>query len=209
MKKIIGGLAVAASLVAGPVFAQANDSNILSMAGTSPDICLVRGPAVSSVPVNAGLTGETDAAGTITVANLANPATANLQAASITLTIPAMCNGVHSVTLTSATGGLQNASYLANPVQTGSLNFVRKVGYTVGYTWGGDTASGDEVFAFATNVSNAGSPAAGILTTSAANAIPGANDGNLVMNISIAASATPVVQGSYSDTLTIAFASVL
>ena len=208
MKKIIGGLAAAASLIAGPVFAQANDSNVLSMAGTSPDICLVRGPAVSSVPLNAGLTGQTDAVGTITVANLVNPADANLQAASITLTIPAMCNGLHSVTLTSATGGLQNSLLGTNPVRPGSGDFVRKVGYTVGYTWANETAAAGEGFAFVTDVGTGGSPAAGTLVNSAVNAVPGANDGSLVMNISIAALATPVVQGSYTDTLTIAFASV-
>ena len=209
MKKVIAGLAVAATLIAGPVFAQANDSNVLAMGGTSPEVCLVRGPAVASGTTNASLSGATDAAGTIAVTTLASATDANLQASAITLTIPAMCNGLHTVTLTSATGGLQNALFGTNPVQTNSGNFVRKVGYTVGYTWGNETASAAEGFAFSTNIGSGGSPAAGILTTSGANAIPGANDGNLVMNISIAAVATPVVQGTYSDTLTIAFASVI
>lgn len=209
MKKIIGGLAVAASLIAGPVFAQANDSNVLSMGGTSPEVCLVRGPAVASGTTNASLSGATDAVGTIAVTTLASATDANLQAAAITLTIPAMCNGLHTVTLTSATGGLQNALAGTNPVQTNSGNFVRKVGYTVGYTWGNETASVAEGFAFATNVGSGGSPAAGVLTTSDVNTVPGANDGNLVMNITIAAVATPVVQGTYSDTLTIAFASTI
>jgi len=207
MKKIIGGLAVGASLIAGPVFAQANDSNVLSMGGTSPDICLVRGQAVASLPTNATLSGETYAVGTIAVTNLANAANANLQAASITLTIPAMCNGLHSVTLTSATGGLQNLLLGTNPVQTGSGNFVRKVGYTVGYTWGNEPAAAGEGFTFLNDVGAGGSPASGTPVNSAQNPVAGANDGNLVMTINIAALATPVVQGSYSDTLTIAFAS--
>lgn len=210
MNKMLFGLAVAATFVAGPVFAQsANDSNVLSMSGTSPEVCLVRGPAVASGPTNVALSGATDAAGTIAVTTLASATDANLQAAAITLTIPAMCNGLHTVTLTSASGGLQNALAGTNPVQTNSGNFVRKVGYTVGYTWGNETATAAEGFAFATNIGSGGAPAPAVLATSDPNAIPGANDGNLVMNISIAAVATPVVQGTYSDTLTIAFASTL
>lgn len=209
MKKIIAGLAVAAAFIAGPALAQANDSNVLSMGGTSPEICLVRGPAVASGTTNSSLSGATDAAGTIAVTTLASATDANLQASAITLTIPAMCNGLHTVTLTSATGGLQNSLAGTNPVQTNSGNFVRKVGYTVGYTWGNLTASAAEGFDFPTNVGSGGAPTAGVLTNSTPKAIPGANDGNLVMNISIAAVATPVVQGTYSDTLTIAFASTL
>lgn len=207
MKKIIGGLAVAASLVAGPVFAQANASNNLSMGGTSPDVCLIRAAPTAPSTTNASLTGANAGAGTVAITTLASAANATLQAAAITLNFSAMCNNAHSITLTSTNGGLQNAAAVENTVLAGSTNFIRKVGYTVGYTWGAQTGGG---FTFLNDTGVGGSGALSAPATSTPLVINGANDGSLVMTINVAAVAnTPVVAGGYSDTLTLAFSSTI
>lgn len=207
MKKIIAALGVATSIFAGPVLAQTTASNAISVGGTAVDVCLIRTAPTVGALTNATLSNLGAGAGTIAIDTLANTTDATLNAASIQLTFPAMCNNTHRVSVTSAQGGLQNASAVENTVMSGSANFIRKVGYTVGYTWAGSTGGG---LALSTNSGTGGSgPTAGS-TTSTPLQISGANDGNLVMTIAVAAVAnTPVVAGSYTDTLTLTFSSVI
>lgn len=209
MKKLLTGVAAVATLIAGPALADPNDNQTITINGTSPNVCLLQSGASASAVTNATL-GATDITNTlVTVNQLADATNADLIATSITLTFSAMCNGVHTVTLNSLNGGLLNANRGTNAPVATSGNFIRKVGYTAGYTWAGATATAAQGFQF---VNDIGAGAAGpdaTPATSAANTLAGSNDGNLVLTISFPGNGTPVVEGAYNDVLTFTLASVI
>lgn len=198
-----------ALLTGQPAFTQSSDSAVVNLAADSPNVCLIRAEPVASAGTNATLASASDSASVVSITQLADPVDASLLDAALTLTFAAMCNGAHTVTLTSQNGGLLNASRAANaPVETSSA-FIRKVGYEARYTWAGDSSTPAEGLQFDNDV---GAGAAGAGATSAAsdpNPVAGSNEGDLVLTLLIVASETPVVEGAYADVLTFVLASVL
>ncbi len=180
---MFAGIGVAATSQA--VFAQAasdlhHHHHHLSVAATSMPVCTLSSPAISGSSVNASY-----AANTITLTQLIDPTTALVNQASLTLQIVnAMCNNNAWVSLRSQNGGLTSAN---SGVASGSGGFLAVIPYTVAATWGGlnltlDTNSGVNVAKVPTG---------------------GANSGSLSLNVVTQKSASPVVQGTYSDVLTV------
>jgi hypothetical protein len=144
-------------------------------------VCTLSSPAVSGASVNA-----TYAANTITLTKLIDPTTALVNEASLTLqSANAMCNDSAWLRLQSRNGGL--TSNIASGVSSGSGEFLTVIPYTVAATWAGlnltlDTRTGAKVAQQPTR---------------------GANAGSLSLNLITRKSALPVLQGTYSDVLTV------
>ncbi|MBV9541047.1 MAG: hypothetical protein JO167_07245 [Alphaproteobacteria bacterium] len=206
MKKLrLLGAAAAALMCAAPAMAADTATNNIGISGTSPNTCTLNSGAQTAA-TNAAFTPGSGSS-TLAITALASAADASLQATSATLTFVGMCNYKHNVGLKSANSGLQNANTSNDPV-AGSGSFIKKVGYTASYTWAGHSSSGSENLTFTNNVGT-GASAAASTTTGATFAVAGANQGNLVLQLDVAASATPVVAGTYSDTLTVQIGAAL
>jgi len=201
MKKMLlfGAAVVALSCATAPAFAAASASNGVAISGTSTPTCTLNS-GVQSAATNATYTPGAGAS-TLAVTTLASATDATLQTTSATVTFVGMCNYAHNVGLMSANSGLQNASTSNDPLAT-SGSFIKKIGYTASYQWAGHSSTGSETLTF-TNDVGTGSSAAATVTKGATFAVSGANRGNLVLQFDIAGLATPVVAGTYTDTLTV------
>ena len=144
-------------------------------------VCTLSSPAVSGASVNASY-----AANTITLTQVVDPTMALVNEASVTLqSANAMCNNNAWLRLQSRNGGL--TSNTASGVTSGSGAFLTVIPYTVAATWGGfyltlDTSTGARVAKAPTG---------------------GANAGSLSLNLVTQKSALPLLQGTYSDVLTV------
>jgi hypothetical protein len=179
--------AAVALLAAVGVFAQAAKADDTSSAsqtftinGTAAPVCLLGTPNAS------GSNNATFSANTITLTQFIDSSTALVNDASMTLeTSKAMCNYNAWLSVSSQNGGLKPNN--ATPVLSGSGGFLTLVPYTVDANWG------------AVHVS---------LDTSSGNTIArvqagGANSGSLSLVIATHKSSLPVVQGNYSDVVTV------
>ena len=180
---ILAGLGLVAT--SQPVFAQwvshHHHHNQLSVTATGMPVCTLSSPAVSGPSVNASY-----AANTITLTRLIDPTTALVNQASLSLQIAnAMCNNNAWLRLQSRNGGLTSSD--TSGVASRSGGFLTVIPYTVAATWGGlnltlDTSTGANVAKVPTG---------------------GANSGSLSLNLATRKSALPVLQGTYSDVLTV------
>ena len=204
-KFLLLGAATAALICAGPAFADPSASNAISISGSSPDTCTLD-PGTQSAATNATFTPGAGAS-TLAIGTLASATDATLQTTSATITFVGMCNYAHNIGLQSANSGLQNGTAGNDPV-AGSGSFIKKVGYTASYVWAGHTSTGTERLVFANDV-GIGAGASAVLKKSDNVTVAGANQGNLVLHFDIASSSTPVVSGSYSDTLTVKIGATL
>jgi hypothetical protein len=155
-------------------------SQTFTINGTAAAVCLL------GTPNSSGSNNATYAANTITLTQFIDPSTALVNAASMTLNISnAMCNYSAWLSIGSQNGGLKPSS--AATVVSGSGGFLTLVPYTVTANWGAvqvmlDTSSGN----------NTARVQAG-----------GANSGSLSLVFATQKSSLPVVQGNYSDTVTV------
>lgn len=206
MKKLILlGAASAALICAGPAFAADSASNAISISGSSPNTCTLDSGTQGAVTNSAYTPGA--GASTLAITNLASATDASLQATSAVVTYVGMCNYAHNVGLKSLNSGLQNNTAANDPLAS-SGSFIKKVGYTASYTWAGHSSGAGETLSFSNDVGT-GASAAAAATTGTTFAVAGANSGNLVLTFGITGSATPVVAGTYSDTLTVQIGAAL
>lgn len=192
MNKIVLG-ALAAAAIATPVMAAPTAQQAITINGTAPNVCTLAAPAV-----NGAISGNLTVSGSnVTVTGLFDTADATMDAGTVGLRFAGMCNYAHNVSLKSANGYLYNTTGSNAPLGGA---FVRRVGYTAGFSWAGATVA--TAIPDATSTSSAG--VQGTAVVSANTAVAGANAGNLDVTLSFASSGTtPVVAGNYSDTLTV------
>ena len=150
-----------------------------ALTGTAVPVCLL-----GAATATGGATNATYAANTITLTQFIDPSTALVTASTMPLQISnAMCNYNAWLSVSSQNGGMTSSN--ASTVVGGS--FLTTVPYTVQASWGTltvtlDTSTGNKV-----------------AKTQAA----GANAGALSLNFATVASTLPVVQGTYSDVVTV------
>ena len=178
---MLAGLGMAATVQAGLAQEATNNPrhHQLAVTTTIMPVCTLSSPAASGASVNASF-----AANTIPLTQLVDPTTALVNEASLTLqSANAMCNKNAWLKLQSRNGGLTTSA--ASGVASGSGAFLTVIPYTVAATWGGlsltlDTSTGAKVAKEPTG---------------------GPNAGPLSLNLVTQKSASPVLQGTYSDVL--------
>jgi hypothetical protein len=191
MRKFIG-LTAASALALGAGFWAANTvdaadvaTSDITMQGQVANTCgFLSGPVPSNTN-NASLTDATVGTPIVTF-DLADATTANLKASTIRLTFGGMCNySPTTLSLKSTKGGLIAGSAPALPIS----GFLTRIDYTATAQWG--TASAG----FTTDGS--------LPIVSNSSAVNSPRNVNLVLNIMIDAATTPVIAGTYTDTLTV------
>jgi hypothetical protein len=172
---MIGGLGMTT-----PVSAHLrHHSNSLSLTASAAPVCLLSSPIVSGSSLNAGY-----AVNSVTLTQLIDPTTALANDSSISLQIAhALCNHSAWLSLGSRNGGLTSST----GASVAAGQFLTVIPYVAAASWGGltltlDTGSGVNI---------------------AKGEVAGANSGSLSLNIAVHKGATPVVQGTYSDVLTV------
>lgn len=186
MRKYIVSAAAVAAAMALTTAAQAapSASSDITITGVAESVCNIPSAPAPSANTNFTVGASTAAATALTVTDFINDTTALANAAAITLTFgSAMCNYAHVLDLRTLNGGLLNAA----PPAIVAGTFLDRVDYSASATFGGTTA----------NLTTDGT--AGL--TNGGQAVAGANIGNLVLTITISAGATPVLVGTYTDTL--------
>jgi hypothetical protein len=177
------------ALLASPAAAQdASGLNIDStgrqqfeIAALAPPACLV-GSGTSTGGSNAAFQADGATGGIVQITALADPDTAQGNAAEMQVIVPVICNSAHAITVSSANGGLLRSGG-ARASLGGFLQFLP---YRVDYTWAGQDVSGASDTAAALGLQ-----------------VPSPGQGDLQVAISLAATDTPLVAGSYEDTLLI------
>jgi hypothetical protein len=122
----------------------------------------------------------------ISINQLADPTTAQLLPASITVTSKGACNHAHAFKIATKNGGLQTG--------TSALGFANHVNYTAIVSWGSIVSQLD-------TSSVPGQTTLNSITT-------GAYSGNMQLQIQISTNGAgnlPLVAGAYTDDLTITF----
>jgi hypothetical protein len=196
-------LIAAVALSALPFAAQAADtaSGDVTLSATAPNTCAIRGIAANTgngalTPFSNTTGGAATASSTLALdnASVIDTTTATALANTNVLTLNAFCNyASHSIQLRSANGGLTN---VATTSTVGDFN--RRIAYNADLAaWGSSTAS---VAATGTLTSGTASQVTGTAITVA----PAVNTTTATVTIAtVAAAGTPLLQGSYGDTLTV------
>jgi hypothetical protein len=155
-------------------------SQTFTISGVAAPVCLLGTPNPS------GSSNATYTANTITLVQFIDPSTALVNESSMTLNITnAMCNYSAWLSVGSQNGGLKPSN--APTVLSGSSGFLTLVPYTVEANWGSVHVSLDTSAGIKTATVQAG----------------GANSGGLSLVFATHKSSLPVVQGNYSDTVTV------
>lgn len=191
MKRLIFG-AAAATLLAGPVFAQATQTDTAALTGTANEICVLPDPT-SSVPG-----AYNNGTSTVDFSQFISTTTALMTSGVVVLTYAnAYCNDPHNISIDSAQGGLVNAT--PETILGGSQTFIQKIGYTAAVTgWSTNPAS----LAFASSTASAAATTPAPTTA----VIAGAYRGDLVLTLTLdgaSASASPVARGTFTDTFVV------
>lgn len=185
MKKLLASASVIAFMVvSSSAFAADDATTDIIIEGTAEEVC-----QIPSGPVQQSATNASAAGNVVTLDDFIDDIDATVNAASITLQFEnVMCNYAAKLSLESASGGLAQQTGGSTAV-SGSGSFLNHVNYTAGAVWGTVTAP-------ATLTTGTG----GVVTEQNAG---GANLADLDVTISTADGSTPVLEGSYSDTLTV------
>ncbi|MBI1404076.1 MAG: hypothetical protein GC147_12810 [Porphyrobacter sp.] len=193
---MLAGVAVAMSATAAHAADTAQAQ--FNLSAEAPDTCYILSITANTVPADATFTGPQASGASVsgelnfgTV--LADPTTAKAVASTTDLSINAYCNyATHSVKMSSANGGLVTDNTSAS-VGT----FHRRISYTADLTWNG---LADQLVATADKTTRTATP----LESDGENLALAVNGtANLVINTD--ADTVPLLQGAYSDTLTITF----
>ena len=154
-----------------------------TITGTAPNICSLPAPQTTGTANNA-----TFASNTVNITQLVNPTTALVVPSSLALQFPnTLCNYNATVSLQSKSGGLISSG--GSTIASGSGTFLQNVPYTVTASWGSFNLTLDT------------SKLSGSSMT-ASSQTGGAIAGNLTLTFATQASALPVLQGAYQDTVT-------
>ena len=183
-----------ATLLGGQAFALPSANATVTMGGKVENTCTL-GALTPVGATNASLaTGATATNATVNITTLASATTALYQTGTvITLGMSGMCNYVHNVSLQTTKGGLKPtpAQLLANSEVAASQPFLKHVNYNAIVTWGGPVPT-------VLSTSNV----AGDKTSAAiSGAFTGA--GSLILSLVSPAgfATTPMIAGTYTDTL--------
>ena len=176
-------VSLAAQSLLQPSWAQTNSSGSASynVTGIAVPVCVLGSASASGAASNA-----TFAASTITLTQFLDPTTALVNASTMTLQMAnAMCNYNAWLSVSSQNGSLTSSN--AGGVASGSGGFLSAVPFTVQANWGSigvmlDTSTGAKVAKVQTG---------------------GANSGTLSLTFATQKSALPVVQGTYTDVVTV------
>lgn len=154
--------------------------------GEAPAACLLRAPIATNA-VNATFGSATATSAEIQIVQLANPQTAQAQAASIDLALPVVCNSAHRLTIRSLNGGLLRDGGTAR-VPAAADRLGEFVGYQLGARWAGTEVS---VESAVTNV---------ILIDSARAAA-----GDVQLRFAVSAGGSALIAGRYADAVIVEF----
>jgi hypothetical protein len=181
---IIGAIALLPSLASAQVVDTGQGR--IELLGEAPAACLLRAPVASNA-VNATFGSATATSAEIQIVQLANPQTAQAQAASIDLALPVVCNSAHRLTIRSLNGGLlrDGATTRVAAAADGLGEFV---GYQLGARWAGTEVS---VESAVTNV---------ILIDSARAAV-----GDVQLRFAVSAGGSALIAGRYADAVIVEF----
>ena len=158
----------------------------VELLGQAPAACLLSAPIASNA-VNATFGNATATSAEIQIVQLANPQTAQAQAASIDLALPVICNSAHRLTIRSLNGGLLRDGGTARaPAAPGA--FGEFVGYQLGARWAG------------TDVSVESAVTSIILIDSAR-----ASAGDVQLRFAVPAGGSALIAGRYADAVIVEF----
>lgn len=164
--------------------AQAQETNRVSrqleLNATAASGCVVRTPRALASS-NAAFSATGDTGGRVVLTRLVDPDTALPRASSVELAIPATCNASHRITAVSAKGGLGRIGATGPSAQ----GFAELLPYALRVVWAGTQTE---------RASNSGSLAL---------AIPNGATGDIALRLSTPDGGTPLVAGSYDDTIVI------
>lgn len=187
VRYIFSGLLMATAL-APAAGAQTLDTarQELELVARAEPACVTRSPAAAA-GLNANFDPSGQSGGEIRIVQLVNQTTAEPSAASITLSIPVICNSSHVVTLRSQNGGLLRDTGDPRRRQSSS-DFGEFVPYQVNFDWAGQRR-------------NANSDASRTISLS----VPRGAAGDATFRFELAGGGGPLVAGRYSDAIIIEF----
>jgi hypothetical protein len=156
----------------------------LDMSGTAPSACVISAPSsVTGANATFQLTGPQ--AAQIDITELVDQNTAQPRAATISLALPVICNGAHSLVVTTANGGLVRiGGNLGNANVNGGFREI--LPYQLSADWAGHSTSGDSHSRTPVNI-----------------AVGDGAAGQLSLTIAIPPGGAPLVAGTYADSLVI------
>jgi hypothetical protein len=177
------------AILAAKACAEENGVRSFTFKGTSPATCAFSSRPRMASAQNMALGSATAGVATLTITELIDSTTARLKPAAIALTLAAVCNVPHHITLSSQRGALVASSQALSSQGT----FLTELRYRATAQWGHQTvafiASGSSV------------------THSEAQVVGGAQAGDVSVEIRIDGSdndiSLPVLAGTYEDTLII------
>jgi hypothetical protein len=189
MRSVFGVLFCALHLLAAPLAAaQDSQARSFTLQGQAQASCGFSAPQ-SMQASNMALASNSASQNVISITSLVTPNTAQLLPGSISLTLKGLCNQSHSLSITTANGGLKPQGGITSPLSAG---FASRVDYIAQVTWAATSAS-----LSTSGLSGQSTPAA---------VTAGAYSGNLFLQITINASGAgnqPLIAGTYTDILTV------
>jgi hypothetical protein len=153
----------------------------LDMVGTAPGACLISG-AARGTGTNAVMGVAAARQADIRIIELVDPNTSLARAASISVSLPIICNVGHRVLLRTQNGGLVRSNRAGGAAA--AQGFREAVPYGMTASWAGATVTGQSASGFDLIA-------------------PEAAAGDLAIDIEIPAGGAPLVAGAYSDQLVI------
>jgi len=179
-------LLLALGLVPASAAAQTVDTGgaRLEIAGQAPFACVVHDPTTVDA-TNATVETTSGSSSSIHITQMVDTQTAQARGATVDLSLPVICNGPHSLTLSSSNGGMLRAGGTPAARQGG---FAEYVPYRISATWGAGRALGE---------SNQGAPL--VIDSNTGRA------GNVIVSIDVPRGRDPLVAGAYSDEIVIEF----
>jgi len=180
---------LSALVSAAPARAQSDQGQSIGFGGEAPPMCAVTSAPTSSQAANVQLNSADLSQGRIVIDQLVDTSTAQLQPASITLSFDVTCNAPHRVLIRSVNGALEPENQPAALAE----RFVTEVYYSALLTWDDTTiemtASGDAATARSQSLTSF--------------AVTGQVDLEIKVDASLNDMGTPLLEGTYSDTLVI------
>jgi hypothetical protein len=173
---------LAALLIPSAALAQSANTAVrqIEISGEASGGCLVSA-APGASGANAALDTSNPNSAVVRIADLVNPATGQVQLATISLALPVVCNASHQVVVRSVKGGLGREG-----APSPAPGFRELAPYTITAAWAGATVSAP---------SQVNQP----LTLTEGDGAAG----NLSISLSLPAGGAPLVAGAYSDELII------
>ncbi len=182
---ILIGVCAFGGLLVRPAFAQDSQAQSFTIRAYAQSVCTLSAPQ-NTQATNMALGAGSATQPVVNVTSLSDGTTAQLQSASILLTMNIVCNRAHSLHITTGNGGLRSQT------APNAAAFANRVDYATQVNWGTASATLQT-----SGVSSAATPEV---------VSPGAFSGNFALQVSIDESGAghlPLTAGAYTDTLTI------